>query len=256
MRKLVERVWTWGIPSIYRCPGRFQFQWFKDGRWVQKKYKNEDKYGDDHDDNDITPCYDWYNRGRVWLVRTQIYMTRWTRPQALLPVCRGVQAAVVFRVQRCTVCKNVQQFVPWKLLQIAPYAIVQYAKNYNVQRWICSDLQYKLYRNVVQCSVFIVFWCVKVCERLQLGECHGLPRSRPLTRWLPDSHSLTRAIIIIAIILNIPMMIIRRRRCVIKEENLIYFGPHLTQIYPHFNLCHIYCQSHHYVKAYSAAWSC
>ena len=29
------------------------------------KYKNEDKYDDDHDDNDITPCYDWYNRGRV-----------------------------------------------------------------------------------------------------------------------------------------------------------------------------------------------
>ena len=30
------------------------------------------------------------------------------RPQALLPVCRGVQSGVVFTVQRCTVCTSMQ----------------------------------------------------------------------------------------------------------------------------------------------------
>ena len=66
------------------------------------KDRNDDKYGDDHDDNDITPCYDWYNRGRSLTCAAPDLYDKLERPQALLTVCRDICNVPWF-----SVCKDV-----------------------------------------------------------------------------------------------------------------------------------------------------
>ena len=102
---------------------------------------------DDNDDNDITPCYDWYNRGRGLTCAAPDLYDKLQRPQALLTVCRDdMQCALV-----CSI----------------PYPVY-------------SDLQCQ--RNVVHCFIHWSLVCNSVYVQCVEGcrwECHGLPRSRP-----------------------------------------------------------------------------
>ena len=60
---------------------------FKAFDFRKDENRNDNKY---NEGNDITPCYDWYNRGRgLTCAAPDLYDTL-ERPQALLPVCRDI----------------------------------------------------------------------------------------------------------------------------------------------------------------------